>query len=98
MLLSVQVKKDYQSQLAGITHVDGTARIQVVRPQWCPELYSLLKEFEKLTGFAVVINTSFNHHEPIICSPADAINTFRIRGLDMLVLGKFIVEQQTQDF
>ena len=98
MLLSVPVKKDYQSQLAGITHVDGTARIQVVRPQWCLELYSLLKEFEKLTGFAVVINTSFNYHEPIICSPADAINTFRIRGLDMLVLGKFIVERQTQDF
>lgn len=98
MLLSVRVKRDYQSQLPGITHVDGTARIQVVLPQWCPELYSLLKEFEKLTGFAIVINTSFNYQQPIICSPADAINTFRMRGLDMLVLGKFIVEQQTREF
>ncbi|HUN54027.1 MAG TPA: carbamoyltransferase C-terminal domain-containing protein [Smithella sp.] len=96
MLLAVPVKKEYQSQLAGITHVDGTARIQVVRREWCPELYSLLKELEKLTGFAVAINTSFNYHEPIICSPDDAINTFKTRELDMLVLGKFIVEKHTR--
>jgi carbamoyltransferase len=93
MLLNVQVKKDYQAQLAGITHVDGSARIQVVRPEWSPELYTLLKEFERLTGFAVVINTSFNQIEPIVCSPVDAIHTFRATGLDMLVLGNYIVEQ-----
>ncbi len=96
MLLSVQVKKEYQDQLAGITHIDGSARIQVVRPEWSPELYALLKELERLTGFAVVINTSFNHQEPIVCSPSDAINTFRTTGLDMLVLGNFIVEQKMQ--
>ena len=96
MLLSVQVKKEYQAQLAGITHVDGSARIQVVRPEWSPELYALLKELERLTGFAVVINTSFNHQEPIVCSPADAIHTFSKTGLDMLVLGNFIVEQKMQ--
>ena len=97
MLLSVQVKKEYQDQLAGVTHIDGSARIQVVRPEWSPELYALLKEFERLTGFAVVINTSFNHQEPIVCSPADAINTFRTAGLDMLVLGNFIVEQKMRE-
>jgi len=95
MLLTVQVKKAYRAQLAGITHVDGSARIQVVRSEWSPELYALLKEFERLTGFAVVINTSFNQQEPIVCSPMDAINTFRSAGLDMLVLGDFIIEQKT---
>jgi carbamoyltransferase len=97
MLLTVRVKKAYHAQLAGITHVDGSARIQVVRPEWSPELYALLKEFERLTGFAVVTNTSFNHQEPIVCSPADAIHTFRAVGLDMLVLGNFIVEQKTTE-
>lgn len=96
MLLSVPVKKDYQSQLAGITHVDGSARIQVVRPEWQPELYALLKEFEKLTGFAVVINTSFNYHEPIVCSPTDAINSFMKIKLDMLVLGNFIIDKKDE--
>jgi carbamoyltransferase len=94
MLLTVQVKKAYRTQLAGITHVDGSARIQVVRPEWSPELYVLLKEFEKLTGFAIVINTSFNQQEPIVCSPADAIHSFKAAGLDMLVLGNFIVEPE----
>jgi carbamoyltransferase len=95
MLLTVQVKKAYRAQLAGITHVDGSARIQVVQPEWSPDLYVLLEELERLTGFAVVINTSFNQQEPIVCSPADAIHTFRVAGLDMLVLGNFIVEQKT---
>lgn len=96
MLLTVQVKKAYREILAGIAHVDGSARIQVVRPEWSPELYSLLKEFERLTGFAVVINTSFNQHEPIVCSPVDAINTFKACGLNMLVMGNFIVEQEVK--
>jgi carbamoyltransferase len=48
-------------------------------------------------GFAVVINTSFNHHEPIVCSPDDAIHTFRTTGFDRLVLGHFIVEQKTSE-
>lgn len=94
MLLAVRVKKAYRAQLAGITHIDGSARIQVVRPEWSPELYALLEELERLTGFAVVINTSFNQQEPIVCSPMDALHTFMTAGLDMLVLENFIVEQK----
>ena len=97
MLLAVQVKKAYREILAGITHVDGSARIQVVRPEWSPELYALLHEYEKLTGFAVVINTSFNQHEPMVCSPVDALHTFKAAGLDMLVLGNYIVEHKARD-
>ena len=97
MLLTVQVKKAYREKLAGITHVDGSARIQVVRPEWSPELYALLHEYERLTGFAVVSNTSFNQQEPIVCSPADVIHTFRAAGLDMLVFGNFIVEQKMRE-
>ena len=93
MLLTVTVKKAYRSRLPGITHVDGSSRVQVLRPEWNPALYELLLEFERLTGFAVVINTSFNRHEPIVCSPADAIKTFASSELDMLVMGGYIVER-----
>jgi carbamoyltransferase len=96
MLLSVQVKKAYQAQLAGITHIDGSARIQVVRPEWSPDLYALLKAFERLTGFAVVINTSFNHHEPIVCSPEDALNCYKATQLDTLFIGNYQVGGQTR--
>ncbi|HBL18221.1 MAG: hypothetical protein A2X36_06115 [Elusimicrobia bacterium GWA2_69_24] len=92
MLLTVDVRKEYRERLPGITHVDGTARVQVLRREWSPRLYALLREFERLTGFAVVINTSFNQHEPIVCSPADALKTFRASGLDLLVMGGIVVE------
>ena len=92
MLLTVNVRAAYREQLPGITHVDGTARVQILQREWNPRLYALLKEFESLTGYAVVINTSFNEHEPIVCSPTDAMKTFKASGLDMLVMGDFIVD------
>ncbi|MEI6126645.1 MAG: carbamoyltransferase C-terminal domain-containing protein [Pseudomonadota bacterium] len=96
MLLTLHVKKAYRKSLPGITHVDGTSRVQVLRPEWSPALYDLLKEFERLTGFAVVINTSFNQHDPMVCSPADALHTFKASGLDMLVMGNFIIEKEAK--
>ena len=91
MLLTVEVRPAYREHLPGITHVDGTARVQVLRREWNPRLYALLEEFERLTGFAVVVNTSFNQHEPIVCSPADAIRTFQTARLDLLVMDDIIV-------
>ena len=91
MLVTTRVKKEYRDILPGITHVDGTARIQVVSMASNPELCQLLLAFEKLTGHAVLINTSFNLQEPIVCSPDDALNCFEKARLDLLFMGGFMV-------
>ena len=91
MLVTTEVKPEYRDLLPGITHVDGTARIQVVSPAANPQLYQLLLEFEKLTGHAVLINTSFNLQEPIVCSPEDALNCFAKAPLDLLFMGDCMV-------
>jgi len=91
MLLTVDVRPEYRNKLPGITHVDGTARIQVVIEEFNPEIYHLLVEFEKLTGYAVLINTSFNRHAPIVCSPEDALRCYQSTQLDALFIGNYQV-------
>jgi len=91
MLLTVGVLPEYREKLPGITHIDGTARIQVVTEEFNPEIYRLLVEFEKLTGYAVLINTSFNRHAPIVCSPEDALNCYQAAQLDALFIGDYQV-------
>jgi carbamoyltransferase len=93
MLVTTEVRPEYRQLLPGITHVDGTARIQVVSPAANPRLHQLLLEFEKLTGHAVLINTSFNLQEPIVCSPEDALNCFAKAPLDVLFLGECMVSR-----
>lgn len=92
MLLTVHVKPEYRIKLAGITHVDGTARIQIVKEEFNTAIYRLLVEFEKLTGYAVLINTSFNRHAPIVCSPEDALNCYQTANLDALFIGNYHVK------
>jgi carbamoyltransferase len=78
-----------------IVHVDGTARPQIVYPEVNPSVAKVLEEYEKLTGKAVLVNTSFNmHEEPIVCSPQDAIRAFLLGHLDILAIGNYIVENQ----
>ena len=93
MLVTTEVRREYRQLLPGITHVDGTARIQVVLPATNPRLHQLLLEFEKLTGHAVLVNTSFNLQEPIVCSPDDALNCFAKAPLDLLFLGECMVSR-----
>ena len=72
--------------------MDGTARIQTVDPQSNPRYWDQVSEFEKLTGVAVVTNTSFNlRGEPIVSEPKDAIRPFFSSGLDLLAIGDCIV-------
>ena len=94
MLVTTVVRPEYRERLPGITHVDGTARIQVVSMESNPRLYRLLLAFEKLTGFGVLINTSFNLQEPIVCSPEDALNCFARAWLDLLFIGDYMVHRE----
>lgn len=92
MLLAPQVRDDKRSVIPGIVHVDGSARVQSVNQQDNARLYELIREFEKLTGVPVIINTSFNlRGEPVVSSPEDAINCFRKSSMDVLVLGNLLI-------
>lgn len=95
MIMAFPVNKEVSSDIPAVVHVDGTARPQQVSKKHNFKFWSLLDEFEKITGHAILINTSFNiQGEPVVCSPKDALRTFGGTGLDILVLGDFIVEKQ----
>lgn len=77
----------------GVTHVDGTARIQTVQREFNPRYYDLINAFYKRTGVPMLLNTSFNCQEPIVETPADAVATFKKCGLDMLVINNYVVRK-----
>lgn len=86
------VRHQYRESLAAVTHVDGSGRLQTIKQEHNPKFYAVIAEFEKLTGYPVVLNTSFNiNGEPIVMTPDDAISTFFNSGLTNLALGKYLV-------
>ncbi|MDZ4845972.1 MAG: carbamoyltransferase C-terminal domain-containing protein [Chitinophagales bacterium] len=94
MTITYDVRKEMQSKIPAVTHVDGTARIQTVNESQNALYYRLLKNLKEKTGHGVVLNTSFNlSHEPIVCTPRDAIASFYASGLDALVIGNFVIEK-----
>lgn len=95
MITSFEVKPEKQDKIPAVVHVDGTSRPQTVRRETNPRYYDLIKSFGELTGENVILNTSFNvKGEPIICHPREAIKCFFDTGLDVLVLGDFILKKQ----
>ncbi len=93
-LFGIDKLKIKRSDIPAITHVDYSARVQTVSEKDNPKYYRLLKAFEKLTGSAVVINTSFNvRGEPIVCTPQDALRCFMRTNMDYLVLGNFVLDK-----
>lgn len=93
MILVADVREDKKNIIPAVTHADGTARVHTVNRQINPRYWELISEFEKLTGVAVVINTSFNENEPVVCSPQDAVNCFLRTEFDVLAIGDFLVEK-----
>jgi carbamoyltransferase len=86
-----------RSDIPAVTHVDYSARIQTVSHRDNPRYHDLLVEFEKATGYGVVVNTSFNvRGEPIVCTPEDAYRCFMRTEMDYLVLGPFLLDKRAQ--
>ena len=86
-----------RSHLPAVTHVDFSARVQTVNREIHPDFHSVLEAFERQSGCAVVVNTSFNvRGEPIVCSPKDAYRCFMRTELDLLVLEDCILEKEKQ--
>jgi carbamoyltransferase len=91
MTLAYSVRPEKRDKIPAPTHVDGTGRLQTVTREANPRYWSLIKAFEQLTGVPVVLNTSFNDNEPIVCSPAEALDCFQRTQMDALVLGDFLI-------
>jgi carbamoyltransferase len=81
------------ARIPAVVHLDGSSRLQTVRAETNPLFYRLISEFDRLTGVPMVLNTSFNDTEPIVCSPDDALRTFKASQIDALCLGDFVVER-----
>ena len=94
MLYVVDVREDKRKLIPAITHVDGTGRLQTVRQDTNPRYHRLISTFAEATGVPMVLNTSFNlRGEPIVNTPAEAFNTFTQSGMDVLVLGDYLIEK-----
>jgi carbamoyltransferase len=91
MTLAYSVRPEKRDKIPAPTHVDGTGRLQTVTREANPRYWSLINAFEKLTGVPVVLNTSFNDNEPIVCRPQEALDCFQRTKMDALVLGDFLI-------
>ena len=95
MLIVYPIKKDKQKKLPVVTHVDGSGRLQTIRKNQNKLYYKLIKEFGKLTGEPILVNTSFNvRGEPIVCSPHDAYKCVMGTEIDYLVIGKYLIRRK----
>ncbi|HEY8558960.1 MAG TPA: carbamoyltransferase C-terminal domain-containing protein [Pyrinomonadaceae bacterium] len=91
MITVIQVSEEWKKKIPAVVHVDGTARPQMVNKEVNPRYWNLINEFRKLTGIPLLLNTSFNIQEPIVCTPENAINTFHNANFDALVLENNLV-------
>ncbi|KFX96735.1 hypothetical protein V490_03166 [Pseudogymnoascus sp. VKM F-3557] len=94
MLFACQAAAGRGEQVPAVLHEDGTARVQLVDRERNPAFYELISHFADLTGVPMVLNTSFNDSEPIVCTPADAIATFRKTRIDALFIGSRFVTRE----
>jgi carbamoyltransferase len=95
MLFACPAKAGYRDRIPAVVHEDGTARVQLVRREANPRFHKLISRFFARTGVPLVLNTSFNDSEPIVCTPAHAIATFRGTGIDALFMGDIYLTAQT---
>jgi carbamoyltransferase len=90
MLHVYKIRPDKRAQLSAVNHVDDTGRLQSVSREENPLYYELIRAFEQKTGIPVVLNTSFNENEPIVCQPGEAIDCFKRTRMDALAIGPYV--------
>ncbi|UCD15931.1 MAG: carbamoyltransferase [Candidatus Omnitrophota bacterium] len=94
MTIAFKVKAQWKDKIPEVVHVDGTLRPQVVDKDINSKFHSVIEKFYRKSGMPVVINTSLNRRgEPLVCSPADALNMFRESGLEFLAIGDFLIKK-----
>ena len=97
MLLVDPVRPERRAQIPAVTHEDGTGRLQTVEQRDSPQFHALIAAFAARTGVPVLLNTSFNEHEPIVCTPADALRCFLKTRMDALALGPFFLQWEPSE-
>jgi carbamoyltransferase len=96
MTFAYNVLSEKRSVIPAPTHVDGTARLQTVSRTSNPLYWRLLRTFGEMTGVPVVLNTSFNDNEPIVCRPEEALDCFRRTQMDVLAIANLILEKRPE--
>ena len=96
MLMAQHVRPERRCQIPATTHIDGTGRLQTVNAQQNPLFYKLIAEFARQTRVPILLNTSFNENEPIVCGPQEALDCFLRTSMDLLVIGNVTIRREGQ--
>lgn len=93
MMQVFQIREDKRPKIPAVTHVDGSGRLQTVKASTNPRYHALISAFRDLTGVPMVLNTSFNENEPVVCKPEEALDCFLRTKMDVLALGDWVVRR-----
>ena len=91
MMKVFQIRRERRAQIPAVTHVDGSGRLQTVTAEANPRYHRAISAFRDITGVPIVLNTSFNENEPIVCRPEEALDCFLRTKMDLLAIGNFIL-------
>lgn len=97
MMQVFQIREEKRRLIPAVTHVDGSGRLQTVYERTNPRYHRLIKAYHDLTGVPMVLNTSFNENEPVVCEPKEALDCFLRTQMDLLVMGEAFIERQTRN-
>jgi carbamoyltransferase len=93
MMQVYQIREERRTTIPAVTHVDGSGRLQTVHQHTNPRYYRLIEAFRKLTGVPMLLNTSFNENEPVVCKPEEALACFLRTKMDVLVLENVVISR-----
>jgi len=96
MMLVYKTRPRVRDSICAVNHVDNTGRLQTVSRLHNPRYYALIEAFERETGIPVLLNTSFNENEPIVCTPEDALACFLRTRMDLLVMGNWVIRRSSE--
>lgn len=91
MMQVFQIRPEQRARIPAVTHVDGSGRLQTVSAEQNPRYYALIRAFAQRTDIPILLNTSFNENEPIVCQPSEALDCFLRTNMDVLVLGDHVL-------
>ena len=93
MMKVFPIRAARRAEIPAVAHVDGSGRLQTVTRDTTPRYYRLIEEFARISGIPIILNTSFNENEPVVCKPEEALACFLRTRMDMLVMGDFVIER-----
>jgi carbamoyltransferase len=96
MMQVYQIRKEKRQLIPAVTHVDGSGRLQTVYRKTNPLYWNLIEAFRQITGVPMILNTSFNENEPVVCRPVEALDCFLRTQMDLLVIGNWVVTRTSK--